>query len=151
MRAWTFTIRQGLCFITWVAFLLGLSASIARHLPFNIGFRASRSDLDRFATENMERIGQGRVSAVDQRIGPYRIKTAERVGSSFILVLDVGQDGNKYPEYGLIRMSGQPKQALTNADLGLAGDMLTRVRVERIADDWFVFYDWYWYIKDGWS
>jgi hypothetical protein len=148
LRAWTVTIRQGLFFTTWVAFLLGLSVSAERYLPFRIGFRASRHSMDRFADATIARIGPGRASEIRQQVGPFHFKSAAATNRSLILELSVV---NENAEYGFVRMCVQAQDWPTDKDLGLSGARASRVLVERIADNWFVYYDLYEYAKDGWS
>jgi len=123
-------------------------------LPMQIAFRLSRTAIDRMADsaladpENANQLA-GRWA------GLYRIGEVEVIGKTVVLYFDAGG------EYGFARVPGYLADSIENPEdpkndplyykdfpkMKYAGGPIGH----KIADDWFVLFDFYWLVKVGWS
>jgi hypothetical protein len=155
------TPHQFLRFRSWCLPWLFLIAAviyfaIGDNWPMRVSFWWSRSALDHLADKALADPDNASQLA-GKRAGVYRIAGAEVIGSTVVLYLD-----NDKGSYAFVRVPGTLPNKIQNqnayggleyqqsSDFPKNGTHDDRVG-ERIGDDWFVMYSWYWLVKVGWS
>lgn len=139
--------------ISWLVILLLTAVGIvAAELkwPLQVAFRISRPALEQMADEasaapeDLGRFAGGRA-------GCFRVERVYVSGSTVILIIK-HQDWN----YGFARIPGELEHSINFQHRQFVDPYATlelpdNASAQRIFGDWFVVFDSYWAVKDGWS
>lgn len=133
-----------------ILLIVGLSSVAAeRKWPLHWAFAYSRSALDDIAEEALENPAKLDRFA-GRQAGCYRITNVYVAESAVFMVIDL-----RHSSYGFARLPRQAEACVNlrgvyvDADSG--EDELEASGAQRITGDWFVVFNSYWSVKDGWS
>jgi hypothetical protein len=126
-------LRSHLWSWTWIALVIagGVVAAEDRW-PLRAAFWISRAALDEIANQALA-APENTASLAGQRAGLFRVEKVAVIGSTVVLSID-------RRDFGFARMPTEVRNVLPNSS-----------SATRWSGDWFVMYDWYWSVKDGWS
>ena len=138
-----FSLTQMFWFVTLVAISLGANRFVEGYGPLRFAFQANLAEFERLADEALERpysVG----ARPPLSIGPFEIVGIEPTESCVAFYL-TGRKSKQF-FYAFARIPGCRSDEEARKAAGNEYSLAMRLQ-----GDWFVIFDQYWFIKNGWS